>query len=272
MCRVLAVSPSGYYAWRGRQPSRREHANAVLLEEIRAIHRHSRRTYGSPRVYAALRGRNIACNHKRVERLMRLDGLRGLERRSRRPTTTQTQHDFPVAANLLNRDFTATAPNQKWLADITYIDTQEGFLYLASLEDVFSRRIVGWSMDDSLQTLLVERTLHMALTQRRPPAGLLHHSDRGSQYASRDYRRLLAQRHISVSMSRTANCYDNAMKESFFATLKVECANQPFASRAAARLAIFDFIEVWYNRQRLHSSLGYRSPADFEAQFAKPLP
>lgn len=267
MCRVLEVSTSGYYAWRGRKPSRREQANATLLEEIRAIHRHSRRTYGSPRVYAALRERGMACNHKRVERLMRLDGLRGLERRTRRPTTTQAQHAYPIAANLLNRDFTATPPNQKWLADITYIDTDEGFLYLASLEDVFSRRIVGWAMDDSLETPLVERALHMALTQRRPQAGLLHHSDRGSQYASHDYQRRLDRRQITVSMSRTANCYDNAMKERFFAPLKAACASQPFVSRAAARLAIIDFIEIWYNRQRLHSSLGYRSPTNFEAQF-----
>jgi transposase InsO family protein len=164
------------------------------------------------------------------------------------------------------------SPNQKWLADITYIATDEGFLYLASLEDVFSRRIVGWAMADNLETSLVERALHMALMQRRPQADLLHHSDRGSQYASHDYQRLLAQRHITVSMSRTGNCYDNAMKESFFATLKAECAPQPFATRAAARLAIFEFIEVWYNRQRLHSSLAYRSPQQFEAQFARPLP
>jgi putative transposase len=271
MCRVLEVSVSGYYAWRVRRPSRREKANAGLLSEIRAIHSHSRRTYGSPRIHAALAQRGIACNHKRVERLMRLDGLRGWERRTKRPSTTQSQHDYPIAANLLNRDFSATAPNQKWLADISYIDTQEGYLYLASLEDVFSRRIVGWAMADSLETSLVERALHMALTHRQPQTGLLHHSDRGSQYASHDYQRLLAQRQMTVSMSRTGNCYDNAMKESFFATLKAECASQPFATRAAAHLAIFEFIEVWYNRQRLHSSLGYLSPQQFENRFAQPL-
>jgi transposase InsO family protein len=271
MCRVLEISQSGYYAWRERQPSRREQTNAVLLAEIRAVHSHSRRTYGSPRVYAALRERGIVCNHKRVERLMRLHGLRGLDRRTKHPITTQSRHEYPIAANLLNRDFTATAPNQKWLADISYIDTDEGFLYLASLEDVFSRRIVGWAMADSLETPLVERALHMAFTQRQPQPGLLHHSDRGSQYASNDYQRLLAQHHITVSMSRTGNCYDNAMKDSFFATLKVECASQSFATCAAARLAVFEFIEVWYNRQRLHSSLGYLSPQHFEARFAKPL-
>lgn len=205
MCRVLKVSASGYYVWRSRQPSRREQANAELLSEIRTVHSHSRQTYGSPRVHAALRARGIACNHKRVERLMRLDGLRGRERHTRRPTTTQSKHDYPIAPNLLGRDFTATAPNQKWLADISYIDTQEGFLYLASLEDVFSRRIVGWAMADTLETPLVERALHMALTQRQPQTGLLHHSDRGSQYASHDYQRRLAQRQITVSMSRTGN-------------------------------------------------------------------
>jgi putative transposase len=271
MCRVLGVSVSGYYAWRGRQPSRREQANAVLLERIRAVHDQSRRTDGSPRVHAALRAKGIACNRKRIERLMRLHGLRGRVRRAKQPKTTESTHPYPIAANLLNRDFAASTPNQKWLADITYVDTLEGFLYLASIEDVFSRRIVGWDMADSLETTLVERALHMALAQRKPNPGLLHHSDRGSQYASHDYQRLLAQHRITVSMSRTGNGYDNAMKESFFATLKLECAAQPFASRAAARLAIFEFIEVWYNRQRLHSALGYLSPQQFEAQFAMPL-
>lgn len=267
-CRVLGVSVRGYYAWRARQPSRREQANAVLLWEIRAVHSHSRHTYGSPRVHAALVQRGTTGNHKRVERLMRLDGLRGREHRPRPPTTTQSTHDYPLAANLLNRDFSATAPSQQWLADIRYIDTQQGFLYLASLEDVFSRRIVGWAMADNLDTSLVERALHRALTQRQPPATLLHHSDRGSQYASQDYQRLLSQRHITVSMSRPGHCYDNAMKESCCATLKAECANQPFATRAAARLAIFEFIEGCYNRQRLHSSLGYLSPPQFEDRFA----
>lgn len=272
MCRVLEVSPSGYYAWRKRQPSRREQANQGLWEAIQAIHRASRGSYGSPRLYAALRAKGMACNHKRVERLMRLHGLRGLDRRSKRPKTTQSSHPYPVAANLLSRDFTASAPNQKWLADITYIDTQEGFLYLAGVEDVFSRRIVGWAMDDRLETALVERALRMALGQRQPQAGLLHHSDQGSQYASLDYRRLLARRQITVSMSRTGNCYDNAMMESFWATLKAECASRVFPSRSAARLAIFEFIEGWYNRQRLHSALGYLSPEQFEIQFVRPFP
>jgi transposase InsO family protein len=176
-----------------------------------------------------------------------------------------------VADNLLGRDFTAQAPNQKWLGDITYIATQEGWLYLASLEDVCSRRIVGWAMDERLKGELVERALRMALARRQPAKGLLHHSDRGSQYAAHPYRRLLAQEGVLVSMSRTGNCYDNAMKESFFATLKAECASRPFATRAEARTAIFEYIEVFYNRQRLHSALGYLSPEQFEQQFELPF-
>jgi putative transposase len=272
MSRLLGVSPSAYYAWRSRQPSRRERANVDLLGHIRQVYKDSRGTYGSPRIVPALRAKGIVCNHKRVERLMRTYALQGVSRRRKRPTTTDSKHKLPVAPNVLNREFTATAPNQKWLGDITYIDTLEGFLYLASLEDVFSRRIVGWAMADHMQTSLVESALDMALCHRQPHGDLLHHSDRGSQYASIDYRRLLAKRGITVSMSRTANCYDNAMKESFFATLKTECARQPFASHAAARLAIFEFIEVWYNRQRLHSALGYLSPEQFERHHVMTLP
>jgi transposase InsO family protein len=266
MCRVLEVSVSGYYAWRKHPPSARTEANAALVEQIRAVHAASRQTYGSPRVTAALRQQGIVCNHKRVERLMRLEGIQGCARRKRRPVTTQSRHDYPVAANILRRDFTAAAPNQKWLGDISYIDTGEGFLYLASLEDVFSRQIVGWAMAEHLEAGLVERALRMALARRQPAAGLLHHSDRGSQYASHDYRALLSQHEVIVSMSRPGNCYDNAMKESFFATLKTECASAPFATRADARTALFEYIEVFYNRRRLHSALGYLSPEQFEQQ------
>ncbi len=267
LCRVLEVSVSGYYGWRKRPTSQREEANARLGEKIGLVHQQSRQTYGSRRVGAALRAQGVVCNRKRVARLMRLAGLQGCDRRQQRPHTTQSDHDQPVAANLLARDFSASAPNQKWLSDITYIETEEGWLYLAGIEDVFSRKIVGWAMDESLETALVERALRMALTQRQPPTGLLHHSDRGSQYASGDYRALLAQHHLTVSMSRVGNCYDNAMKESFWATLKAECATQPFATRAQARSALFEYIEGFYNRQRLHSALGYCSPAQFEQQF-----
>jgi len=272
MCRVLEVSASGYYAWRRRTPSHREQTNRVLLEQIRRTHVASRQTYGSPRVHAALRQQDVVCSRKRVARLMRLHGLRGCDRRRRRPLTTQSCHDWPVAANVLARDFNADAPNQKWLGDISYIATHEGFLYLASLEDVHSRKIVGWAMDEGLDTSLVERALQMAFAQRKPPAGLLHHSDRGSQYASDDYRRLLAQHHVTVSMSRRGNCYDNAMKESFFATLKSECASKPFGTRAEARTVLFEYIEGFYNRQRLHSALGYLSPEQFEQRSVQPFP
>ena len=211
----------------------------------------------------------IRCSRKRVARLMRLHGLRGCDRRRSRPWGTDSRHDYPVAKNTLARDFTASAPNQKWLADISYIDTQEGFLYLAALEDVCSRKIIGWAMGVQPTAVLVEQALAMAVTRRQPSAGVLHHSDRGSQYASETYRRRLTEHHLSMSMSRTGNCYDNAMMESFFATLKTECATSVFPSLAAARTAIFEFIEVFYNRQRLHSALGYVSPEAFERQFER---
>jgi transposase InsO family protein len=267
MCHVLGVSVSGYCAWRKRPPSARATADTVLVERIRQAHADSRHTYGSPRIHAALRQQGIVCNHKRVERLMRVHGIWGRDRRQRRPVTTQSRHEYPVAANLMQRDFTAEAPNRKWLGDISYIATLEGFLYLASLEDVFSRKIVGWAMDEHMETVLVEQAMHMALGRRQLTDGLLHHSDQGSQYASDAYRALLKAHHITVSMSDVGNCYDNAMKESFFATLKTECASQPFATRAQARTAIFEYIEVFYNRQRLHSALGYVSPEQFEQQF-----
>jgi transposase InsO family protein len=239
----------------------------VLVEHMRRVHADSRHTYGSPRIHATLRQPGIICNHKRVERLMRLHDIRGCDRRKRRSVTTQSRHAYPVAANSLQRDFSADTPNRKWLGDISSIDTAEGFLYLASLEAVFSRRIVGWAMDEQMETGLVERALHMPLARREPDDGLLHHSDRGSQYASDAYRALLAAHPITVSMSGVGNCYANAMKESFFATLKTECASQPFATRAQARTAVVEYIEGFCNRQRLHSALGYLSPEQFEQQF-----
>lgn len=263
MCQVLQVSPSGYYAWCKRRPSRRAQANSTLLTEIRAICEKSRGTYGSPRVHAALQQAGIACGRHRVARLMRQAGLKGRQKRRKRPNTTQPGEGV-VAANILNREFAAQRPDEKWVTDITYIDTDEGWLYLAMILDLFSRRVVGWAMDNHMKTQLVERALHMALYQRDIAAPLLHHSDQGSQFTSDAYQALLRRAGITVSMSRTGNCYDNAVAESFFGTLKAECATAAFASRQQARTAIFEYIEVWYNRQRLHSSLGYLSPEQFE--------
>jgi putative transposase len=264
MCEMLQVSASGYYAWRRGTPSRRAEANAALVEEIRDIHQASRQTYGSPRVHAALRRCGQVCGRNRVARLMRREGLVGRSPRRRHPRTTQVEPGNPVAPNVLAQDFTAESPNQKWVADITYIDTAEGWLYLAPVLDLFSRKVVGWSMDTHLYSSLVEDALHMAVTRRRPAPGLLHHSDRGTQYTSAAYRQKLADLQCQVSMSRTGNCYDNAVMESFFSTLKSECLTGQFQTRAQARTAIFEFIEIWYNRHRLHSSLGYLSPEEFE--------
>jgi len=264
MCRVLGVSTSGFYAWQGRPVCERKRANQRLLAEIHAIHERSRQTYGSPRIHAELRAQGIVCSRGRVARLMRLNGVMA-RRRKRCKVTTKVDARLPVAPNLLARDFTADRPNTKWLADITYIDTYEGWLYLATVLDIYSRRIVGWSMHTRMTTDLVEDALRMALGQRDHDDELLHHSDRGSQYTSGDYQTLLAQAQITPSMSGTGNCYDNAMMESFFATLKTECADYRFVTRADARQAIFEFIEVWYNRQRRHSALNYLTPAEFEA-------
>ena len=271
MCRVLHVSQSGYYAWKQRPQSARECANRELSQRIQAIHTHSRMTYGVRRVHAALAEQHVVCGKHRVARLMHSAGLRGRGRARHRARTTQADPTHTPAPNVLNRNFSADRPNQKWLADITYIDTQEGFLYLAGVLDVFSRRLVGWAMADHMREDLVENALRLALAQRRPSRDLLHHSDQGSQYTSDDYQALLAQRGITVSMSRGGDCYDNAMMESFFGTLKAECAMAPFPTRDAARLALFDYLEVWYNRQRLHSALGYTSPASFERLHALPF-
>ena len=263
MCRVVGVSRSGYYTWKKRLPSRRSRENGHLVSLIRAFHRRSRQTYGSPRIHSDLQDLGICCSRKRVARLMQVHHIRARQRR-RYKVTTQAVPGRRTAPNILAGEFVATRLNEKWLGDITYIETLEGWLYLASLLDVFSRRIVGWSMDSRLHTRLVENALHMALTQRKLSDDLLHHSDRGSQYTSQDYLALLDKFGVTVSMSGTGNCYDNAMKESFFATLKTECAFQPYPTRRAARQSIFEYIEVWYNRQRRHSSLGYLSPEAFE--------
>jgi len=264
MCRVLGVGRSGYYAWRSRPTSQRAEGDEVLLVKIQEEHRISRGTYGSPRIHAALCKQGVQCGRKRVARLMRLHQIAGQKRRKRHPMTTQRDVNAIPALNLLNQEFSAAAPNQKWVSDITYIETAEGWLYLASILDLFSRKVVGWAMADHMETSLVEDALKMALLQRQPNAGLLHHSDQGRQYTSIAYQSRLSTSLCQISMSRVGNCYDNAVIESFFGTLKSECATQPFATRAQARTAIFEFIEAWYNRQRLHSSLDYLSPAEFE--------
>ena len=267
MCEVLSVSPSGYYDWRKQPASERQQANERLLAAIRREHEVSRQTYGSPRFHAALKRQGFEAGRKRIARLMQANGIVGKAPRRKRPTTTQKTEGALAAPNLLAQDFTATKPNQRWLADITYIDTAEGWLYLALVMDLFARRIVGWAMADHMQAILVEDALKMALGRRLPDTDLLHHSDQGSQYTSSRVQSLLAAHHIQVSMSGVGNCYDNAPTESLIATLKTECITYQFATRVEARRVIFEYIEVWYNRQRLHSSLGYVPPLEFERQY-----
>jgi putative transposase len=261
LCTVLQVSTSGFYDWLKRKPSSRAQANAALAERIRAVHVRSRQTYGYLRVQAELRAGGERVGKHRVARLMAQMGLKTKGRRSFR-RTTQRNEGHRHAPNLLAGDFKATQANDKWLSDITYIPTQEGWLYLAGIQDAFSRRIVGWSMSERLTKALVCDAWHMAVGQRGTPR--LHHSDQGSQYTSEDYLSLLETAEVQISMSAVGRCYDNAMKESFWGRLKTECADQSFSSRAAARKALFEYIEIWYNRQRRHSALGYLSPCQFE--------
>jgi putative transposase len=266
MCRVLRVSRSGFFAWLKRPPSRRQRRQQELIEKIKAAHQENRELYGSPRVHRALLIDGQSVSRNTVAKLMRQANIRARTKRRFVPRTTDSAHQQPVAGNLLDRDFTAAGPNRKWVADITYVPTQEGWLYVAAVLDLFSRRIVGWSMADHMQTTLVSNALQMALRQRGPVAGLLHHSDRGVQYASEGYRHLLADRGIAVSMSGKGDCWDNAVMESFWATLKTELIHQErYATREQAKLSIFEYIEGFYNRRRLHSSLDYVSPEAFEA-------
>lgn len=264
MCHVLGVGRSGYYAWRKRTPSTREEANQALLALIAAEHKSSRKTYGSPRLHMVLRRKGVVCGHNRVARLMRLHGIKARSHRKNRPVGTHRQPGVVPAPNRLNQEFSATAPNQKWVSDFTYIATAEGWLYLAVVLDLFSRKVIGWAMSQTMDTVLVKTALQMALIGRQPPAGLLHHSDQGSQYTSSDYCTCLIAALAQLSMSGVGNCYDNAVVESFFGTLKTECVTGPFLTCALARTTIFEYLEVWYNRQRLHSTLGYHSPVDFE--------
>lgn len=267
LCGALGVSVSGYYAWRTREPSQRQQQDAYLLGHIRGIYQAGRGLYGSPRVHAALGQQGVSCSRKRVARLMRQHGIHSRRRPKRRVSTTDSRHNRPVTPNLLKRDFSADAPNMKWVGDIVGIWTDEGWLYLAALLDTYSRMMVGWAMSGYRDEALVETALRMALAQRDLPADtdLIQHTDRGSQYTADDYLALLKAHGIQVSMSGKADPYDNAMIESFFSTLRAELTDlERFATRQAARTAVFEFIEVFYNRQRLHSSLGYRSPLAFE--------
>jgi transposase InsO family protein len=266
MCQLLGVTRSGYYAWQPEKPGPREVENRVLVEQIRVEYKRSRQTYGSPRIWKSLVDQGIACGRHRVARLMRREGIRPPRRVRRYPVTTQRQPDVIPVPNRLNQDFSATTANTKWVSDFTYIDTAEGWLYLAVILDLFSRKVVGWAMSAHMDATFVETALKMALQTRQPDASLLHHSDQGSQYTSADYLSTLANLNIQLSMSRVGNCYDNAVAESFFGTLKTECVTNQFATHTFARTTIFEYIEVWYNRKRLHSTLGYLSPVEFEQQ------
>lgn len=265
MCRALKVSAAGFYAWCERPESRRAQANRALLAEIQLIHAQSRRTYGSPSIFDALKKRGRRVGEKRVARLMRDAGIRAKTVKKWR-ATTDSAHRLPVAANALDRQFAVTAPNRVWAGDITYLWTDTGWLYLAVVLDLYSRAVIGWAMGPRLTADLARDALTMALWRRKPKPGLLHHSDRGVQYASLDYQRTLNDAGIRCSMSRKGNCWDNAVVESFFGTLKKELIHdQRYATRDAATQDVFEWIEVFYNRQRRHSTLGYRSPAEFEA-------
>lgn len=269
LCQTLEVSTSGYYGWHQRQesPGPRTLENKALAKEIGLIHAQSRRTYGSPRVMQELRKKGKRHGRHRIARLMRQKGLCGRQKGRHRVQTTDSNHDHPIAPNRLAEAPKATAPNQLWVADITYIQTEEGWLYLAGVMDLYSRKIVGWAMGERIDTALVLKALDMAVAHRAPAANLLFHTDRGVQYASGDFRQALRQASLVASMSRKGNCYDNATMESFWSTLKLELIYRgTFPTRAQARAKIFDYIEVFYNRTRAHSALDYKSPVDFESK------
>lgn len=264
LCRVLKVSRSGYYDWKGRPPSKRDQESAALTQKIREVHNRSRRTYGYPRVHAELKALGVRCSRKRVARLMSKAGLWGCIRGRRKRTTRRDLYTTP-APDLLKRNFTAAAPNKIWTADITYINTWEGFLYLAFILDIYSRRVVGWSMATHLRSELVVDALEMALWRRNPDVGLIHHTDRGAQYTALSFGKKLEEAGIVASMGRVGSALDNAISESFVASLKCELLHgHRFIDREAARTAVFDYIEGFYNRVRRHSSLGYLSPSEYE--------
>lgn len=267
MCHILQVARSGYYAWQRRVPSATAERQAQLTERIRLVHQRNRAVYGSPRVHRDLLAEDVRCSKNTVAKLMRAAGLRSKMHRRFRVHTTDSRHPHPIAPNRLNRAFCQSQPDQAWAADITYIRTAEGWLYLAVVIDLCSRRIVGWATSDSLAAELCMRALAMAVRERRPPGEVLHHSDRGVQYACDDYQGLLARHGLQPSMSRRGNCYDNAVTESFFGTLKTELVHhERYATREAAQQSLFEYIEVFYNRRRRHSALDYVSPAEYEQQ------
>jgi transposase InsO family protein len=265
-CRVLEASRSGYYAWLDRPLSVHARRREELAVKIQAIHQANRRVYGSPRVYQVLRHQGEEVCENTVAKVMRQQGIQAKTRKKFIPRTTDSRHENPVAGNLLDRDFQADLPNQKWAVDITYVPTNEGWLYLAGVMDLCSRRIVGWSMTEHMRSELVSDALKMAIGRKSPGVGLLHHSDRGVQYTCEDYQGLLKEYGMECSMSGKGDCWDNAVMESFWGTLKSELVNhEQYATRAEARQSIFEYIEVFYNRKRLHSALGYQSPEAFEA-------
>jgi putative transposase len=271
MCRVLEISTSGYYAWRSRATSGRSTRREALCFAIRSAFAESRETYGSPRVHVELISRGIDCCVNTVANLMKQMGLRSKTRKTYRPRTTDSKHAHRIARNVLDREFERTSPNEAWVVDITYVPTDEGWLYLAVVLDLFSRRVIGWSMADHLRTQLALDALTMAIGQRSSAdfQRLIHHSDRGVQYASDAYQAMLKRHGLTGSMSRTGNCWDNAVVESFFGTLKGELVNhERYETRDEARSSIFDYIEVFYNRKRRHSALGYVSPVEYERQTA----
>jgi len=268
MCRVLALSRSGYYDWRGRPPSDRAQANARLAADVHRVYAQNKGRTGAPRITKHLRDEGQKVGQNRVARVMRTEQLRAKAAKKYK-ATTHSNHSLPVAPNLLEQDFTATAPNQKWVSDITYVATDEGWLYLAVVLDLYSRLVVGWAMAERMTASLVCEALHMALWRRKRPTGVIVHSDRGSQYCSADHRRLLQDHQLRCSMSKKGDCYDNAAMESWNHSLKVEAIHgERFVTREMAKAQVFDYIEVYYNRKRLHSRLGYLSPETFEARQA----
>lgn len=267
LCNLFSVVRSGYYAWKKRGLGKRRKENALLKEEIRNIHKESDDNYGSPRITPELKKRGYRCGHNRVARLMKELGIKGALKRKFRPRTTDSRHALPISPNLLKEISKVTEQNRVWVSDITYIKTEEGWLYMSAIMDLWSRRIVGWQASESLKSELVTDALQKAIDMRRPSKDLIHHSDRGVQYASQVCRNILKSAGIASSMTEGGNCYDNAAMESFWSTLKTEMVyRKRFESRRDARLALFHYIEVFYNRKRLHSRLGYRSPEEFESR------